>query len=110
MNENMIMVENATDNTIVIDIPELAIHRTWRKRGVQYPFERSTLMQAYYDPAVEYLFRKGMLITKDKQFLKDVGLMDEDGTTEIFELTSLVMARMIQIMPLSELKETLRKE
>ena len=77
MNNNIIMVRSASDWTVVVDIPYLNLHRVWTKRGQKYPIERSVLLQAYYDNAVEALFRKGTLVVDDKDFLREVGLLDE---------------------------------
>ena len=79
MENNMIMVKSASDFTLVVNIPDIPLHRTWKKRGAQFPIERKTLIQAYYDPSVEALFKEGMLTTNDVEFLKEVGLIEEDG-------------------------------
>ena len=109
MKENIVMVTSASNYTIVIDVPEVQLHRVWRKRGTSYPIDREKLFHAYYDPSVEYLFKKGMLTTDDKEFLIEVGLMEEDGTTEVLPLTDTLIVRLIKNMPLVEVKETVKK-
>ena len=104
---NMVYVTNASDHTIVVDIPELSLKRTWNKRGQKYPFDRQQLEQAYYDPAVEYLFKQGMITTDDKEFLKNVGLMDEEENSSVVQLTDQLLNRMIKFMPMVELKDTI---
>ena len=106
-NANTIYVTSASNHTIVMHIPEMLISKTWTKRGQRYPFDREQLVQAYYHASVEYLFKQGMLTTDDKDFLKEVGLMDEEEHTEIVTLTDALMMRIIKHMPVSELKKTL---
>ena len=109
MDNTMVMVTSASDFTIVVNIPDLTLHRTWKKRGAKFPIARNILMQAYYDPSVEALFREGMLTTNDTEFLKEVGLMEEDGTTEVVILTEALLTRLIKTMPAAEVKNELKK-
>ena len=109
MNNNIIMVRSASDWTVVVDIPYLNLHRVWTKRGQKYPIERSVLLQAYYDNAVEALFRKGTLVVDDKDFLREVGLLDEEENPVVYELTDTMKNRIIKLMPLSEVKKELAK-
>ena len=109
MENNMIMVTSASDYTLVVNIPDIPLHRTWKKRGAKYPIDRKILIQAYYDPSVEALFKEGMLTTNDTEFLKEVGLMEEDGTTEVVLLTDALLTRLIRTMPVAEVKRELPK-
>lgn len=87
MENNFVMVRSASDWTLVVDVPYLNLHRVWTKRGQKYPIERSALIQAYYRPAVEALFREGSLVTDDRDFLREVGLLDEEENPIVYELT-----------------------
>ena len=109
MENNMIMVKSASDFTLVVNIPDIPLHRTWKKRGAQFPIDRKTLIQAYYDPSVEALFKEGMLTTNDVEFLKEVGLMEEDGTANVVVLSDQMMLRLIKNMPVAELPGELKK-
>ena len=109
MNNNIIMVRSASDWTVVVDIPYLNLHRVWNKRGQKYPIERSVLLQAYYDNAVENLFKEGLLVVDDKEFLREVGLLDEEDNTVLYELTDNMKNRIIKLMPISEVKKELAK-
>lgn len=109
MNNNMIMVRSASDWTIVVDIPYLNLHRVWTKRGQKYPVDRAVLLQAYYDNAVEALFKKGALVVDDKDFLREVGLLDAEDKPVVYELTENMKQRLIKPMPLSEVKKELAK-
>lgn len=107
-NKELITVTSNSDSTIVINLPELNMRRTWKKRGQQYVFNRNDLLMAYYDPSVEYLFKNGILSTKDKSFLVEVGMIS-DEEVELFELDEKLMKRMLRLMPLQEFKQTLVK-
>jgi len=107
--ENQIIVESCADCTIVVNVPEFHIFREWPKRGVKYLFDRETFEQAYYDPAVTNLFLQGYLKCDDIDFLRNVGLVDENDKVLVTELTESLMKRMIGVMPMKELKETLEK-
>lgn len=109
MENNMIMVTSASDYTVVVNVPDIPLHRTWKKRGAKYPVDRKLLLQAYYDPSVEYLFTQGILTTNDVEFLKEVGLIEEDGTANVTILTDALMARLIKTMPIAEVKKELTK-
>ena len=109
MNNNFIMVRSASDWTLVVNVPHLNLHRTWTKRGQKYPIERSVLLQAYYDSAVEGLFKSGALVVDDKDFLREVGLLDDEEQPVIYELTDNMKNRIIKLMPLSEVKKELVK-
>ena len=102
--ENMIYVTSASDHTLVIYVPEMNLSKTWTKRGQRYPFTRDQLIQAYYHPATEYLFKEGLLVTDDKEFLKTVGLMTEDEEATVVNLTPELLNRFIKLMPVQEIK------
>lgn len=106
--DNMIMVKSASDFTLVVNVPDIPLHRTWTKRGAQFPIDRKVLLQAYYDPSVEALFNEGQLVTNDVEFLKEVGLISEEGVSKITPLTEQFMLRIIKLMPVSEVKSTLQ--
>lgn len=107
--KDFVMVKSASDWSLVLNAPHLNLHRVWTKRGQQYPISRSDLIQAYYSPGVETLFKEGALITDDKEFLKEVGLLDENDVSIVYELTDNIKQRIIKLMPLSEVKKELAK-
>lgn len=109
MENNFVMVRSASDWTLVVNVPHLNLHRVWTKRGQQYPIERSALIQAFYRPAVEALFKEGSLVTNDKEFLREVGLLDEEENCIVYELTDTLKSRIIKLMPLVEVKRELAK-
>lgn len=109
MDNNMIMVKSASNCTIVVNVPDIPLRREWQKKGAQFPIERKALIQAYYDPSVEYLFKQGLLTTNDTTFLKEVGLIEEDGTANVTPLTDAMLLRLIKTMPAAEVKKELTK-
>lgn len=109
MENNTIFVRSASDSTIVVNTINPPIHRVWTKKGTKYPFDRQTMIQVYYDPSVEALFREGKLVTDDEAFLIEVGLKEEGKTSEIVELTDDYKNRLIKLMPLAEVKTAVQK-
>lgn len=104
-----VMIKSATNRTVVVFIPDIPLNKIWKKKGSMLPIERKVLIQAYYDPSVEFLFKNGILTTDDKDFLQAVGLADEDGQLEVITLTDTVLKRYISAMPLAELKQEILK-
>lgn len=109
MENNTIFVRSASDYTVVVNVPHLALHRVWQKKGAKYPFDRNTLMQAFYDPSVEALFREGKLITDDEEFMIEMGLKEYDAPSPIVELTDNLKKRLIKLMPIAEVEMEIKK-
>ena len=103
----MVKVRSASDFTLVINAPEIPLVKTWSKRGAIYPIDKDALIQAYYSTSLEELVRKGLLVIEDKQFLIEVGLAEEEGTTMAIELTPALKEKCISTMPVWELEKTL---
>lgn len=55
------------------------------------------------------MFKEGLLVVDDKEFLKAVGLMSEDGETEVVPLTEELEMRLIKHMPVADMKAHLAK-
>lgn len=108
MENNMIMVTSASDFTVVVNVPDIPLNRVWKKRNAKLPIDRKALLQAYYDPSVEALFRDGTLITDDKEFLNEVGLLEDDGTPAVKPLTEAYLNRLIKVMPSAQVKTELK--
>lgn len=110
MKENMVMVKSASDCTIVIDLPNLQFRREWKRRDAVYPIDRDLLEQAFYEPAVEYLIRNGLLIVEDKQFLFDVGMINAlEEESPVKELTEKEIKKLLKYTPVKELTDELKK-
>lgn len=106
---NMIKVRSASDFTLVINAPEIPLVKTWNKRGAIYPIDKDVLIQAYYSTSLESLVKKGMLVIEDKDFLIEVGLIEEKNEEVAVELTHTLMDKCISTMPVWELEQTLKK-
>jgi hypothetical protein len=106
---NMIKVRSASDFTLVINAPEIPLVKTWNRRGAIYPIDKDVLIQAYYSTSLESLVKKGMLVIEDKDFLIEVGLIEEKNEEVAIELTHALMDKCISTMPLWELEQTLKK-
>lgn len=106
---DMIKVRSASDATIVINSPETMMVKTWNKRNAFHLVARDVLLQSFYNSSLEYLVTKGLLVIEDKEFLMEVGLMEDEKTSVVFELTEAVMKKCISTMPIWELQQTLEK-
>lgn len=105
---DMIKVRSASDATVVVSSPSTMMNKTWNKRNSFHLIPRDTLLQTYYNSCLERLVTKGILVIEDKDFLREVGLLDEE-TPVIMELTEAVMKKAISAMPLWEFEQTLGK-
>lgn len=109
MENNTIFVRSASDYTVVVNVPHIPLQRVWQKKGAKYPFDRNTMIQAYYDPSVEALFKEGKLVTDDEKFLVEVGLKEEGEPNPVVELTDTLKTRLIKAMPVAEVENELKK-
>jgi hypothetical protein len=109
MENKMIMVKSASDSTLVVFIPELGLRKTWTKKGMRLPIDRTVLTQACYNPAVENMVRDGSLVIEDKAFLIEAGFMSEEEIENLVELTETYLKRMIKLMPLIDVKKEIVK-
>ena len=107
---DMIKVKSATGTTVSLFYPTSPFRKTWEKRGAVVPIERDKLIQLYYNSSLESALRNGTLIIEDKDFLYEVGYLSspEEPITAV-ELTTPLMKRIISVMPLPEVRETLGK-
>lgn len=109
MKDTDIMIESLSNSTVVIDLPEIPLRRTWTKAGSKYPIDREVMERAFYDYSVEMLFREGILTTDDAEFLKNVGLMSENNVAVVVKTNDAYFNRMIKLMPLAQFKTELVK-
>lgn len=105
---DMIKVRSASDATVVVSSPSTMMNKTWNKRNSFHLIPRDTLLQTYYNSCLERLVTKGILVIEDKEFLREVGLLEEE-TPIVMELTEAVMKKAISAMPIWELEQTLGK-
>ena len=105
---DMIKVRSASDATVVVSSPSTMMNKTWNKRNSFHLVPRDVLLQTYYNSCLERLVTKGILVIDDKDFLREVGLL-EDETPIVMELTEAIMKKAISAMPLWEFEQTLGK-
>ena len=106
---DMIKVRSASDATVVVSSPSTMLNKTWNKRNSFHFISRDTLMQTYYNSCLERLVTKGLLIIEDDDFLREVGLLNEEEKPVVMELTEAIMQKAISVMPLWEFEQTLGK-
>lgn len=105
---DMIKVRSASDATVVVSSPSTMVNKTWPKRNSFHFIPREALLQTFYNSCLEKLVTKGLLIIEDDEFLREVGLIEEEKKL-VFELTEETMKKCISVMPLWELEKTLEK-
>lgn len=105
---DMIKVRSASDATVVVSSPSTMMNKTWNKRNSFHLVPRDVLLQTYYNSCLERLVTKGILVIDDKDFLREVGLLEEE-TPIVMELTEAIMKKAISAMPLWEFEQTLGK-
>lgn len=106
---DMIKVRSASDATVVVSSPSTMLNKTWNKRNSFHFISRDTLMQTYYNSCLERLVTKGLLIIEDDDFLREVGLLNEEEKPVVMELTEAIMKKAISVMPLWEFEQILGK-
>lgn len=96
-----VKIKSLVSGTVVINNPDLRVKRTWEKKGAIKMMDLSELEQVIYDPAVDYLFRQGMLgIVGDNahKIMVDLGLEDDvEGAPTIIMLTDDKMKEISQM-------------
>lgn len=105
---DMIKVRSASDATVVVSSPSTMVNKTWPKRNSFHFIPKEALLQTFYNSCLEKLVTKGLLVIEDEDFLREVGLIQEDERA-VFELTEAIMKKCISTMPLWELEQTLGK-
>ena len=106
---DMVKVRSASDATVVVSSPSTMVNKTWAKRNSFHLIPREALMQTYYNSCLEKLVAKGVLVIEDKDFLMEVGLMEDEKTPAVIELSEALMKKCISAMPVWELQQTLEK-
>ena len=106
---DMIKVRSASDSTVVVSSPSTMVNKTWAKRNSFHMISRDALLQTYYNSCLEKLVLKGILVIEDKDFLREVGLLEEEDAPVVFELTETIMKKCISTMPMWELEQTIGK-
>lgn len=112
MSENRkVEVVSLVDYRVGLVVRDLALKRSFERKGQKYLLDFDTVQQALYYPGVEYLFKQGVLGIVDMQTKIDLGL-EPDGATEpenIIILNDNQRKRALTLMPMSEFKVLLEK-
>ena len=106
--DDKVMVTSMVGGTISVSALN---HRVWNKKGQKLPVSKVILREAFYEPGVEYMFKKGILYIEDMDFKIELGL-EAEGTkvpTEILPMDEKFMNRVLKLMPVPEMKTTIDK-
>ena len=86
-------------------------HRVWNKKGQKLPVSKDVLREAFYEPGIEYMFKKGILYIDDMEMKIELGL-EAPGTTaptEVLPVDDKYLNRVLKLMPISEMKAAIDK-
>ena len=111
MDERRVVIENLTNGSVGIHVPELRLKRRWERKGVKKIIPFDVLQEALYDPGVEYMFTQGILYIDDMKTKQDLGLEPEEATVpeNVIILTDAQKKRYLTVAPLKDLKEIVQK-
>lgn len=104
-----VLVKSTVKAQVGINVPYLNLKRTWPKKNSVQRVQRDLLMQAIYEPGVEYLFKTGILIVEDEQDRIDLGLQDPETGETVYVLTDEMCKHLIQEADINEFKLELEK-
>ena len=112
--KDKVEVFNGVNGQAVIDVPQLNLRREWPRKGAKVLIKTDDLLEAIYDPGVEYMFKHGILYTKDPEVNRELGLVDDDtNEPTVTILDDAKMQRYLVNVPLPEFKnfvKTLSRE
>lgn len=100
-----VKVKNLTTGTIVVNVPDLRLHRIWERKGAIKVIDDEILQEAFYDPGVEYLFKQGMLKIEDEEVVEQI----DPEIKNVIVLDDAQMRGMLKGKPLGEFKEKLKE-
>ncbi len=115
MESKMIEIKSSASAVVKLLYPERNLRKVWNKKGAVQKIRLEDLIEAIYEPGIEYLFRTGVLYTNDMEAKIALGL-EEEGTTvptNIVVLSEMEIKRMLGAQPIHEVKailETLSHE
>ncbi len=109
MNNKPVLVKSTVNAQVGINVPYLYLKRTWPQKNSVQRVQKDLLMQAIYEPGVEYLFKTGILVVEDKQDRIDLGLEDPDTGATVYILDDEKTEQLIKKATVEEFKQELKK-
>jgi len=104
-----VLVKSTVNAQVGITLPYLNLNRTWPKKGSVLRLPKDVLMQAIYEPGVEYLFKTGILYIEDEEDRIDLGLEDPNTGATVYNLTEEKGTYLIKEASIDELKSEAEK-
>lgn len=104
--KDKINVTSMVNGTISINFPQARLNKVWAKKGQTILVDSGALLEAFYEPGVEYMFKNGILYTDDMDFKVEVGL-EAPGTVEPTNVKCMdtkYLNRVLKLMPFAEMK------
>ena len=108
--DEKVMVTSMVSSQVSLVSPELRLRKTWPKKGASLPIDKAILREAIYEPGIEYMFKNGVLYIEDMDFKIELGLEPEGAKTptEIIPMDDKYMNRVLKLMPIAEMKNTIK--
>ena len=109
MSDRKVTIKNLTNGRIGFDVPDLKLSRTFDKKGATRTVDFDVMVEAIYDPGIEYMFRQGLLGIDNLQDKIDLGLEPEGVTApqNIVILDDKQKERYMTVLPMRDFKENL---
>lgn len=104
--ENKVRVYSNVNHPVYVIIPGVIAERVWRDKGASVAFDRETLEEAMFDRGFRNMIEQKVLYIEDLDFLKEVGLEDEDATevTKMAVMTDEQKSELLTVLNLNDFK------
>ena len=109
MENKDIIIKSTVRATVELMAPAINLRRTWSRRNAIQRVPYDQLVQAYYEPGVEYLFKAGILYIEDQETRIALGLEEPETKVGVKSMSDAEMENLLLKMPISEFKEEIEK-
>jgi hypothetical protein len=107
-----VKITSYSNGMLNLYIPELRVNRFFEKNGQSFLFDKDAVEEMFYYPAVENLFKKGILYIEDKEIRKKFGLEEENGSVSedvVAPISNATILAYLNVKPFNEFKEYVSK-
>lgn len=107
-----VKITNYSNGMLNLYIPELRVNRFFEKSGQSFLFDKDAVEEMFYYPAVENLFKKGILYIEDKEIRVKFGLEEENGKIPeeiVAPISDSTILAYWSVKPFEEFKEYVSK-
>ena len=105
----VVVVENNTDCTVSIRLPDYNFRALWTKKGQKNKINFEDLSRVIFDMGVSNMFAQGILRIDNEKDRIDLGLEDETGIVKYNLLNDSQILSLLKIKSTDELEEKLKE-